>query len=407
MDEKQGGTSNRQMANVVLGVSVAGYLLTVPFAGTFAGGLLSSGFGAAVVGGCADWFAVTALFGKPLGIPYGTQILVRNRQEIVDTMITMVEKDLLTKDYLQRRLAAYDVGVWFEQEVLASILPRLVEGAAPDFLGKTLEPLVRTIVEDLPLSPFLADQLTWALEQGYDERLFDLALDEAELLVMHSAIRQELARLVAQTKKRYEATLTRRRLFNDLILRMDPDDLAAQLQRAARNYLATLRDGDHHWRKKARAYVRDWVLRLRNDPALQAQVEAWKKAQLGQIAWEALLQDLLKQVQSPDGQVPLAKSPWFRRTVRRVVRLVAALKEQSASPDKLDQLLKRIGEQWIDDKHSAIGELIRENINRFSDEALVELVQSKAGNDLQMIRINGSVVGGLVGMLIFLLTQLT
>ena len=72
------------MATMALGISIAGAVVTQPFsAGSFLGGLVHNGFLAATIGGLADWFAVTALFRKPLGISFRTNILVRNRQRIM------------------------------------------------------------------------------------------------------------------------------------------------------------------------------------------------------------------------------------------------------------------------------------------------------------------------------------
>ena len=72
---------------------------------------------------------------------------------------------------------------------------------------------------------------------------------------------------------------------------------------------------------------------------------------------------------------------------------------------KVDIYLKTLLNKFIDNFHNSIGEVIKENLNKYSNDMLIELIESKAGNDLQLIRINGSVVGGLVGILFFLLNN--
>ena len=87
----------KNKANLALGISAAGALGTFAAGGSgFAMGLFHHGFLAATIGGLADWFAVTALFHKPLGISYRTDVLRRNRQRLMDAIVTFAREDLLS-----------------------------------------------------------------------------------------------------------------------------------------------------------------------------------------------------------------------------------------------------------------------------------------------------------------------
>ena len=87
----------RYKASLALGISLAGAGLTYPYASVgFWSGMLHHGFLAASIGGLADWFAVTALFRKPLGISYRTQILTRNRERIMNAIVEFASADLLS-----------------------------------------------------------------------------------------------------------------------------------------------------------------------------------------------------------------------------------------------------------------------------------------------------------------------
>jgi uncharacterized membrane-anchored protein YjiN (DUF445 family) len=91
----------RYKAAVALGISITGFAASYPYAGTgFAGGLINSGFLAATIGGLADWFAVTAIFRKPLGIPWHTQILTRNRERIMNSIVDFASEDLLSTEHI-------------------------------------------------------------------------------------------------------------------------------------------------------------------------------------------------------------------------------------------------------------------------------------------------------------------
>ena len=87
----------KNKANLALGISAAGFVGTLAAGGSgFAAGLFHHGFLAATIGGLADWFAVTALFRKPLGISYRTDVLRRNRKRIMDAIVTFASDDLLS-----------------------------------------------------------------------------------------------------------------------------------------------------------------------------------------------------------------------------------------------------------------------------------------------------------------------
>ena len=98
----------RNKANLALGISAAGFLGTLTMGG-FLGGLFHHGFLAAVIGGLADWFAVTALFHKPLGISYRTDVLRRNRVRITDAIVRFTSEDLLSTKNVMDVLQAQDM----------------------------------------------------------------------------------------------------------------------------------------------------------------------------------------------------------------------------------------------------------------------------------------------------------
>src|SRR5690242_532014 len=95
----------KYIATVSLGVMGAGFLATLPASSTLWGGLLQGGFEAGVVGGLADWFAVSALFRHPLGMPIPhTALLPNNREKMTKALVSMVENELLSKETIRARL---------------------------------------------------------------------------------------------------------------------------------------------------------------------------------------------------------------------------------------------------------------------------------------------------------------
>ena len=98
----------KNKANLALGLSAAGFLGTFALPGGFVAGMVHHGFLAATIGGLADWFAVTAIFRRPLGISYRTDILRRNRPRIMEALVTYTSDDLLSTENIMAVLEKQD-----------------------------------------------------------------------------------------------------------------------------------------------------------------------------------------------------------------------------------------------------------------------------------------------------------
>jgi uncharacterized membrane-anchored protein YjiN (DUF445 family) len=101
--------SNQYKASITLCFSVIGLFISALFYDSFAGAMLTACFAAAMIGGIADWFAVNALFRKPLGIRYKTEILPRKREKIFNDIVDMVQNTLLSKENIKKQLGRYSM----------------------------------------------------------------------------------------------------------------------------------------------------------------------------------------------------------------------------------------------------------------------------------------------------------
>src|SRR3954467_8990960 len=97
---------SQHLATISLAIMGIGFIITIPLQDSFWGNILQGGFEAGLVGGLADWFAVTALFRHPLGIPIPhTALLPKNRQRITEGIISMLENDWLTKESIRKKVS--------------------------------------------------------------------------------------------------------------------------------------------------------------------------------------------------------------------------------------------------------------------------------------------------------------
>lgn len=406
--------SNKHKATVTLGIVSAGFLASYPFSNTFLGGLLTSGCQAAMVGGLADWFAVTALFKKPLGIPYRTALIARNRERIFTALMNMVENELITKENIMHELDQYDFAGFLIQyleehggkddikAIVRKISIDLIEQVEPDELGQMLDRMLKASADKIKAAPLVVQAIEWSVKNGYVDRLVEFVLNEVVRITEHPQMRAEIVRIARQAKQAYEHDMAGRQLVSAL-LNISIDSLAVMAQQKLTAFLAELKNPAH----PLRIHIKDWLEglaeNLKNDDAFQAKVEDWKVSLSAKIDTAALIIDLVNGMRQSGNNVGglLRLTRWFSY---KFDNLIADFKENPSQQQKVDRALKQLINQLVDKHHHQIGLTVKTALDKYSNEMLVEFVESKAGDDLQMIRINGSVVGGIVGMLIFLVT---
>lgn len=410
--------TNKHKATITLGLVSLGFAVSYPFSHTFLGGVITSGCSAAMVGGLADWFAVAALFRRPLGIPFRTAIIPRNRERISQAIIDMVEQELLTKENIKDTLSRYDMaallieylanygGKTHLKEFAGRIGEDVLEKINPAKVGHFLADLIRNHAGKLALTPLLAQALGWSVRNGYFDKLVDFVVSELGLFIEQPQVRTLLAELLSEARQVYEKDMQRRRLAGRIIERLGltSANLAKLLQRKIGTFLEELRDLEHPLRAMLRQRAEEFAERLAGDPDTQARFEARKNEFIAGWAGlpdqlDALTQALLAAAATDSG-----KALFHKWVDAQVEGLVKRLGQNVAQQQTLGELVRQGLSRLVDTHHAQIGTIVRERLSQLSTPALVEFIEARVGNDLQMIRINGSVVGGLAGILIFLLT---
>lgn len=408
--------SNKYKATVTLGVVSLGFFASYPFSGTFLGGLVASGCEAAMVGGLADWFAVTALFKKPLGIPYRTALIPRNKERIFNALSVMVENELLTKENLKNALGAYDIssvilhfiddhgGRESAIDIVNTIIKDFLDKADPAEVGEVLTKIIKESLLEVEIAPVLADCLDWIVENGYADEILDFFIRQFIILAEQPEIKELFTKLFLEALEAYERGLNRRIIFNHM-LNFSPVQIAEAAQLQIVKKLYDLQNTDNSIRHKARAWLKDFAMKLRYDIILKQKVEAWKTKQLAKDNLRRMITELTDNI-----VVELAKSGSPLDSLlttmikRHVDKLAQDFSDNKDEREKFDKLIKKILYNWVEAYHGEIGSIVKGSLSKFSDSMLADFVEERVGNDLQMIRINGSVVGGLAGIVIYLMT---
>lgn len=394
--------NNTQTANLTLGGITLGFLASYPFHGSFIGGLISSGCSAGMIGGLADWFAVTALFRRPLGIRPGkvlrTEIIPQNRDRIFTALADMVQQELLSQEVLRRKLSIWDFsGVLIRiiseadlRETINLLLTNLGKGltiqSETEEGQRQVQSLIQVSLAQLNFAQTLAEVLEFSLEHGDVNPVLKGICLTMDHYVEQPEVKEALIKTIEAALARYGEDNPTRKMVSKFL--PTPAVLAQSIQDKVKT---SLQDGTvERWLEN---FLRSFVLELRTKPSLQEY--------LSQLITKALD---TKRTSSPTRSLPHVMIGRFLNELRdNWESYLERFEQDKELRIKVDERVKQILETQIGFHHNAIGRMVREGLDPLTNDKLVELIEEKAGNDLQMIRINGSLVGGLVGMVIYVL----
>ena len=397
----------KNKANLALGISAAGFIGTLGLSGGFLPGLLHHGFLAATIGGLADWFAVTAIFRKPLGISYRTDILRRNRGRIMDAIVTFASEDLLSTENIMSVLREQDMsrlmvdylehrsGRERVREAVDTVSLRIAATLDTRVIAEALAPAVRDGLGELTLETVLTDLVALLAEEQQSGRILSGLLQISQRMLTAPAFQQVMLREIRVLRQNYEKDSAGRAfvlssigLTDERILTLLTERLGVQLN----EWLA----GQTQAYAGIKAGLETMLRGLSREERLTDMLQAYREKMLGKLDVMAFLQDWLSC--NIQGSQPIWLEPLNTFVDARLDDFVHSAPAQQ----RFDQFLKKLFADELNRHHELIPGFIRERLNEFSDDALVAFVEGKVEDDLQMIRINGSIVGSLVGMGLYL-----
>lgn len=399
----------KNKANLALGISAAGFIGTMAAGGSgFAMGLFHHGFLAATIGGLADWFAVTALFRKPLGISYRTDVLRRNRKRIMDAIVTFASDDLLSTENIMRVIRDQDTaGLLVDYlehrggregvlHVVDAVVIKIVNDLDSKALAKELAPAVREGLQGLALENVLLELVRMLGEERHAKRILHSILSIGEQVLQSPAMQQVLLDNIKVLRKEYEGE-SAGRAFVLSALGLDDKELLAIFNEKAQKGLEDLLSEQTEGYARLKAGFEGMVLSFSNDESLRDVLRGWKERWLEQMDIEGLIASWIEG--SLKGEAPF----WLPNLNAFVEKRIDEFVKSKNWQRRFDKMFKDFIESELTKHHELIPGIIRERLDEFSDDALVSFVEDKVQDDLQMIRINGSIVGSLVGMGLYLL----
>ena len=361
---------------------------------------------ASMVGALADWFAVTALFRHPLGlkIPH-TAIIPKRKDELGRALGTFMKESFLSPDNIETRLRDIEISQrladWLgDGDSAHRMAVRLADGLgtiAANLDDERIAEGLRVVVVDrlrsMPITPLIRE---WADMATADGRV-DAALDNF-MPYFVSAIGSNEERLRSALSEASPWWVPQQ--VDAAIMQQAVDVVARFAQHVAD-------DPDHPFRGTFGGMVDDMVARLDTDPVVEKRVEAFKEEMIQHPAvqglldgvWQSTKEDLRRQAEAGEGEL-------VERFEEMVLSFGGSLRRDAQLRNRIDDRVLTIGRELVERFEDDVTKLVEATVESWDTDETTQRIEDLIGRDLQFIRISGTVVGGVAGLVIYIFSQL-
>lgn len=355
---------------------------------------------AAMVGGLADWFAVTALFRYPMGIPIPHTAIIPTRKERIGRSLgSFLQNYFLRRDVLERRLAglglARRIMTWTTQPANASrIAQHLAQGLAraaevipADEMKAGLHNTLVAQGRKVHVAPLLGQALLLVAADNRHQRLLDRVLELVQRLLTEN--RELIRQRIATESPWWVPTAIDDKLYQKLV------------NGTERIIWEVATQPDHQLRRQFDRILAEYVEGLRDDPDVIGKAERMKERLLEQpvveelagALWESTQRALVRYA-SPDAGAPLPLE-------RGIITAAEAALRNDTLLAEMDEAINKVVLGAVEQYRHEIAAVIERTVAEWDPKDASHRIEIAVGRDLQFIRINGTIVGGLVGLLLY------
>lgn len=363
---------------------------------------------AAMVGGLADWFAVTALFRHPLGLPIPhTAIVPRNKDRIGDTLANFLRTNFLVPRVVARRMIRLDVagaaGRWLAQPPqeggrirrgASRLFAEMLTAFDPQRLGGMVKAGIGARLRATEVSPILGQLLKAAIAEGRHVPLMESVIRWAGQAL---AANEPVVRAMVHERA---GAILRWTGLDETVADKLIDGLDKLLHDMAE-------DPGHPIRLKIEEGLDRLAWDLQYDPAMRARVEAMKDDLIANPAMQRWLDGLWEQAR--EGLLRLARDP-EAVTAGKLGETLRQLGQTLQSDPRLASTINRFVRRAVvgiaADYGDGIVRLVSETVRGWDADTVTSRLENAVGRDLQYIRINGTLVGGSVGLVLHVVDRL-
>lgn len=407
--------SKKTQATLVLVIMFLGFIATYKL-DSFLGLLLNHGFLAALIGGLADWFAVTALFRKPLGfISYRTEILPRNRERIMDEIVKFIGRDLLNPEYIINNIKNYNMAmmvVEYAQKggkekakvALKELVMQVINSLDTKKVGYSLASALKSRRKNFNIARIIIQFLLDFIKTPAGDKCIDYIIKMVRATVPELLAKDFMHKLIDDNvsiiKEKYIKD-SQKRSFMFEMMDLSSENLTQKLNKKLDEYTNLLLDYDSKEREHLKTLLAEKIEILGSRNGYKQKV-----AQLEHYFF-------VKKFDFSDNLVSLIdnfcqnsenREQLWKQIEDYLDNLMAKLAVDDEMQAKLNKFFINTITKIIQNNSQWGLDYIKDELMKYSQQEFVDLVEKRVGDDLQMIRINGSVVGAIAGMGLYVIS---
>lgn len=434
--------NNKKLANRILIFLFLGFSIITLFRififDNFIIELLSFTVEAALIGGIADWFAITALFKEPLGFSWHTALIPKNREKVIEAVSNMVEGELLSYEFIESKVEKIHIVnlliSYVENYNAKNSIAKLIEKYAQDILIKFdtnkiaeyIEDFLKNKFKNVDISIQIKKIFDWAIENGEYEQFLENIVNGLIIVVNKDSTKEEIYKIINdEVQKSKNKNTGLKRMFFELALdiaegtnSINIRDAADSLQQELIGILTKMKNKNDPMHIRLDQMFKEYIREMETDDSISNSIEKWKEEIMSRIYLKDELQKLINgvvkitdnassELETYSAEVSTSNnSPVIQWLIAQVNKYFNNFKQDEKIKNWLEGYIKENLMKVIKAEHHLLGMMVKETLGTFTNEALNEFIESKAGNDLHWIRINGSIVGAVVGVIIYLFVNL-
>ena len=363
---------------------------------------------AAMVGALADWFAVTALFNKPLGLPIPHTNIIENRKnDIGDNLGNFVVENFLNPEnirpYIKRLSVASHIGKWLKKETNTNVIVEEVQEKIIEIIDETNDDKIvnfiseksTALLKDVKIHLFVSDLLLYVANNKEHQRLLNYVFDRIQEYIsvnedmIKERVRQESSSFIPS--------------FVD-------DILAKKITAGLNNYFKEISENpEHSMRLEIDDKINQLIHEVSTESKWKNELDSLKNKLLNDEKITLYSKDLWEYIKGMllnDLKQPLEQSSFKSYLKKSIIKFANQLDTDLEMQQKIDKWLQKNAYKYILKNRGEVGNLISATVGNWQGRELSEKLELEVGKDLQFIRVNGTLVGGLVGLLIYMITHL-
>jgi uncharacterized membrane-anchored protein YjiN (DUF445 family) len=418
----------KRKANITVALVGLGFIVTAVLKAYYKGTLITMGFyimEAALIGGMADWFAVTAIFRKPLGFPFHTAIIPKNRVTIINSVVDIVEKEFLSVAIISERLEKINLmdkilnwlhsteGKDYLQKMVLKIVDSGLKGDGAKKLSNIINQIANEQLKEVDINEYLNKIFEWSLESGEYKKVMAFILEDIIKIVEGPGVRNKIYTII-DTMKAEKTQGLLGALFNSALKGanlVNIDEITDTIHMQLIQTLYNLKNEENTETKHILSTIEEHLLLNGKNPLTKEDMENIKGYLINNIINEETIRGALLDISGELRKLEVLEvtsvlegneNRGFYILLQELRELLNNLENNNSLKNSLENFLKKSISNLINKEHNVIGKIVRDTLDSLDDEGLNKFIENRAGNDLQWIRINGSIVGGMVGLIVFL-----